>query len=535
MSKQTLFLTCLSLLVTLGGFAQSMNGTVVGIISLGTQDYCFISEDGTSNVYKTSPYTAGELQAQDEVDLRRTRIQNQVEVTADPLSTQLFAMLEIPQSGASIYYPDMSRMPVLVGDILFFEDEAHITEVHDMMTLFLDDETYDKETDVKLDEIEDNEYASFTSFRNHFNQVYNPLHGVFTESEIETMEKADFINDEIHKTFFNKYRFMGVGNEIYYLHDINMTLVIDKDDSETLALLEMVSVAQDGDGYDVLDIDLPVMTLRKSKKIKFKNPFHATYDNGDGKGIGIVNGSLSYQTIPDFGGFPCELYKKQLAVPELWETVTTSDTTYQNEYWHSSMTLTITWGDGTPDQVVTNYQGQYIIHDYPQGIATIWYPTTKMSFINANGTTTDVFDGNNVPAGHQIEFQTSLACTDENAEAWDGKVSGNWKMTTKIWTYHNWLGHQVGSRTWSYKNEGGWSLKRSKIKTVVSGIYRNTDCIQQETKSGDKYNNNSKKVEKTKNKLWSHYSIANGDVTSYHTLNSGSTSISLSMVLNPCQ
>lgn len=392
--------------------------------------------------------------------------------------------------------------------------------------------------DTKLDEIEQNEYPSFTSFRTHFDQKYNLMNGVFSESEIETMENADFINDEIHKTFFNSYRFMGVGDKIYYFHDINMTLVIDMSDTETLALLESVSRTQDNEGYDVLSSNASIFELRKAGKIKIKSPNHKTYPTHDGKGIGIVSGELQYQTIPDFGGFPCDPYKKQLAVPELYESyVDSSDPTnsYYESYWgQAPVQLTITWGDGSSDQVIDNYNGEYIIHHYPVGVQATYYPTTEMKFMNSAGTITSVFDGNNTPVGHHIEFETFIGCTNENKEQWSQSTSGNWKMTTKIWVYDNWLGHQVGSRTWSYKNQNGWGLKRAAIKTEINGTFRDSGCIAQETKTGEKFRNSVKKVQKTKSKYWANYSLANGDITSYHTLNKNGTSIALPMTLIVC-
>lgn len=139
--KRNVLLVLFYVFTSFLGNTQTMNGKVVGVVSMGTQDYCFISEDGTPNVYKTSPYTAGEIAPNEPVEIRRTRVENQVEVKIENQTFALFAIREVMTPGESIYYPDMDRMPKLIGDILFFEDEAHIIEVHDMVTLFIDDES----------------------------------------------------------------------------------------------------------------------------------------------------------------------------------------------------------------------------------------------------------------------------------------------------------------------------------------------------------------------------------------------------------
>lgn len=106
----------------------------------------------------------------------------------------------------------------------------------------------------------------------------------------------------------------------------------------------------------------------------------------------------------------------------------------------------------------------------------------------------------------------------------------------KIWTVDNFWGKHIGSYTHAYKYQSGsWKKKKATIATFVDGTYRYLDCTIAENKAGNKQRNNSKDVQKTKTKFWENYSLADGDVTSYHTLVKGGISIALSMTLNPCQ
>ena len=69
---------------------------------------------------------------------------------------------------------------------------------------------------------------------------------------------------------------------------------------------------------------------------------------------------------------------------------------------------------------------------------------------------------------------------------------------------------------------------------IVYGVFRNDDCIQQSTKSGYKHHNNQKTCQKTKNKIFQHYDVSNGDVHSGHYINKWETHVELTHVLNPC-
>ena len=70
----------------------------------------------------------------------------------------------------------------------------------------------------------------------------------------------------------------------------------------------------------------------------------------------------------------------------------------------------------------------------------------------------------------------------------------------------------------------------------VEGVFRqDDDCEKTKSESGTKENNNDKKIEKTKTKLWSKYSeFSNGDVKTTHRLIKGNVTITDELILNPC-
>jgi hypothetical protein len=519
---------CLSLLVALGGFAQSMNGTVVGIISLGTQDYCFISEDGTSNVFKTSPYTAGELQVQDEVDLRRTRIQNQVEVTADPLSTQLFAMLEVAVPGQSIYYPDVSRLPQLVDGILYFDDEAHLVEVYDMVTLFLEDESYDKGMDTKLDEIEQNEFPLFTSFRTYFNTRYNWVDGSFTELEIEDISNKDYVFDEIYKMFLNESALIGIDDRVYYYHDEdNIVSVLSTDEEGILTLGSIASLSQN-EGYDLFAPFSIIFNARYS--------VHSTKGELGANPKGNVTGptGVTYQSIPGKRYKECLPLEKGL----LMELLVAGNNFYGSV---TNVSLTIDWNDGVSSiQTINNYDGETIWHTFPT--ATFYYPKTTLTFDHA-GYTISINDGNGTlnignitTAGDNIIFDASFTCTQNDNHDVDWIKVGNKIMECKAWVKHNTVTKQVGSYThsWKQKTDGSWKREKALISAQCRGVFRDLYCVAEETRGGFKEHSNDKKIQKTKGKAFKRYTLGTGDIESWHHLQKSGVDILHYITVNPC-
>jgi hypothetical protein len=381
----------------------------------------------------------------------------------------------------------------------------------------------------------ENEFLGFTSYRKHLIDRYN-LDGVLTENQIDEAEQADIVNDDLTKAIFNEYRFIGIGTNVYHYHAESLTLICDKADAEALEILKDVCVMHDDNlPCDIWDTQSTVMDFNRKHRITIEcNYYHNLYQPGRGITTFGVSNEYFYQTIPHERSEPnCDPYTKHLKFEFFYGQTypNTFQANYYTQYPNSLPTLSIDWGDGSPTQVITNYYGQEITHVYPIGISLDYFPQTTMT---AQGIS--VYDGTNAPLGYDIKFSTTNSCTDLDKSQWDEKTSGSWKMKTKIWTVHNFWGTHIGSYTHAYKYQSGeWKKDKATIAAFVNGNYRTPNCVYAENKSGNNSNNNSKEVQKTKNKLFANYSLSDGDVTSYHTLVKGGTSIALTMILNPCQ
>ncbi len=517
------------------------SATVLNVISLGLQNYCILVDDETNIYYKSSPYIKDELTEQQEILISIDNVDaNQVEIISPTFNDRLFAY-KINNTNDESFFPTEDKLPVLVDDILFFSSEEHVREFCDLMSFYIDHSSQDETLDDKINLLE-SKFVNFTSFRNYLFTDYENSGNGITEIEIETLEHKDFMNDEIHKAIFNKYRLLGVGDSVYYYHSRDITIKFQKNDTLVMSIIKDVSQIDFNDPIDLFSGDYLDPIERKHERfVVVSNQIFWPAGDAEDKGITIVNNSLGYQTIPYYRNKDCDAFTKYIRVNEVYEVTFPNTPTDTNSYTaydlsNNNATLTIDWGDGSPVQVINNYNGEEIEHIYPTGISAYYEPTTTLTFLNSLGTYTSVSDGVNVPGGVVILFDTYSTCTNGDKEQWGVLQSGNWKMTTKIWTQHNWLGHKFGAYTHAWKHTGGsWKRRWAKISVSVNGTYRNSTCVITETKSGSKTHNNDRKIQKTKNKLFAHYSMSDGDVFSTHRLVKGGINLYLEMTLNPCQ
>lgn len=508
---------------------QNRDATVIAVISLGTQNYSIINENGTNDFFKTSPCPVGALLKNESVQIQDVPTNQQLVKVIDPeLLIPLFARKIVTANGDDLF-PPLDRMPISENEILFFESEEHIQEFYQLVDLYLYGGNAESENDVKLARLE-HEFVGFTSYSTYLENKFNISSGKFTLEGVNEIETADFINDDIHKTIFNDERLIGVGDEIYYYYNSNMTLVINKGNSEDLQILEAIQQKEENGGYDLYN-DYLFYTNFPDEDTRIISDNYQSKFSGT-KGLVVVNPGLSYQTtsIPFWGEVGCDRYTKHLRIASMEEIEDQGMAGFVSVPYTINGTLVIDWKDGFVE-TISNYIGQQVTHVY-SGPGQIYHPTTAFTFLDGYGDPATIIDGD--PAGIPIEFNTIDACSRDNREAWDQKIVGNWMMRTKIWAYDNWLGHHVGSYTHSWKNEGGWGLKRATIATFIQGAFRDANCDFKEIQAGDRHRNNSKEVQKSKTKLWGYYSLSNGDVTSYHTLNKSGTSMALSMTLNIC-
>lgn len=517
--------------------SQQGNGEVISVISSGVYDFSVIKDLSNSTHYKSSLYEGGSLETGQNVNLTPTNNPDIVQVGAESLSSPLFAN-KIENYGRLEFHPT-SRVPELVNEILFFNNRQEVDEFYAEIEYFMESTDPDVEDWDKLSIVEES-IGAYSSYRIHFDEIHNLENGLFaSEEEINEIIANDFVNDNIYKTLLNKHRMLGIGDSIYYWQKENYSFRIHKNDLESLQLLvDNATQCEQGKNCDIVEKGNSTIYDRiVSEQIYVLSPYFTT--NTD-KGLHIIDLSLYYQTDwAMLSSNNCDPYTKTLRLIHLSESVIYADPNLGSQNFNMDLVaenqsynviLTINWGDGS-EQIVNGYYGQDITHTYPSGNQE-YFPSTVLTIKNYYGDFENlVDDDNNMPSA-----KTDVSCTDADAQQWDSKIVGNWKLAAKVWTIHNWLGHKVGSFTHAYKNQNGWTRKKATIATFIHGKFRNQECVYVETKSGNRHKNNAKTTQKTKNKLFQRRAFlnSNSDVTSYHTLHKGSVGISLNMELIVC-
>lgn len=506
-------------------FAQSRNATVVGVINLGSIDYSLIQENGTSNIFKTSPYPTQSLGEGQDVEIMNTQNEGQVKVLAETLSETVYAQKVENNEG---FLPPSEIKPSLEYDILFFENEQEAKEYYEWLEIYLDQNTGD--VDSLLDILEDS-FSGYVSFRTFFNNKYDFENGEFTDEQLEDISREDFLSDIILKTLLNEYRLVGIGEEITYFHEDNQWVKFAKGDVDALSTIKLVE-----NGADLFD---PNSGVIQNNKFNIQAPL-IVY-SGESKGQYIVNSQKKFTSTPKIENVNCSIYKKRLRVVVSvcnWDQTNSEWDCEQLNYtqYPSNTTLTINWGDGSTVETIDEYDGTFIDHEYPA--TGTYYPTTQLTFgtsVGLNWYVVSLNDGQGT-SGSDITMQVASSCQESEYHKLGYDFSGSWKMESKLWYKVNSFGTHIGGFThaWKKQSNGNWKREKAEIYIYVNGDFRNDDCVIVKTEIGSKLHHNDKKIEKTKSTFITDYDMYNGDVHSTHYLKKGSTYIARILVLNPC-
>ncbi|NOQ70425.1 MAG: hypothetical protein GQ574_00395 [Crocinitomix sp.] len=498
-------------LFSIQGITQTFkDATVLGTIPLGSSEYAIIQEDGTENYYETSPYPTGELTDNQALELKFTNGQtDQAEVIATSLTSVLFAQYIQPTDPPGATIPPTYTLPTVENGILFFTSTQHIAEVYDALTIF----TEDGDIDEQLDIIEAT-YTGFTSYRTWFINEYNWLNGSFTLQELDELYAENFIPDEIKKTLLNQDRFIGIGDSIYYFHDLGYIMRVHKDNQIVLGHFE--DIEREDEPLDsasnlpqhITEIDIiDGPTVHQDRGFIYVTPPE-----------GEETDSCWYRTrIHTSTSEACNPFLKTLQITLIEYFKPAGGDIDSIGYWVGGMTAAVNWDDGTPLDIIDGYGFDYFSHDYdPYGIYKV---QTSISFLDRYGNPQTILDGDAVPGGLDITLVVDFTCTRDDSHSGTSVGDGSYQIIGITWVNFNILGHHIGSATHLYKHVGGGSfeLVKGKIFTKVWGMLHDNVCIPQNYKEGDKTRNNQKKTQKVKSKFWKYYRIHEEDgIRSFH-------------------
>jgi hypothetical protein len=537
------------ILMLLSGYSYTYAQTpaeVASKVEVGTQSVYFVKETGTEEYYKTVVTSENTLVNGQPLEINQTtRPDSMVMVTILGSSSTVLAK-KVKRNKTSLMAILDAHLPINTDGILYFENKKHLAEVYNLLSMIIA-ATRGNDGTMKVIRNFNDKFPNYTSFTEYYEGKYDFVNVGYTSQQVETIEKEDFINDEILKTFVNGFRFIGIGDSIYYSHQEDVGIAIHKSKlSLHRALLESISVAETNGGYDVFDHSkfiyqsLDFTYISKNKQKIRPNP----------KGLYIVytfNGKVVYQSEPFLTQAPesCNQFKKAIRIKLTYEVESSTGTgppafdyVYVNTpadfdlFGVTNTQLTINWNDGTPVEIINDYRGTNIFHTYSS--EGNYNPSTVYKFVR-NGVLVTLYDGIQSQSNTQINFNINGVCGNSDISKYQSFESGVWRMDCKIWVNNNWLGSFVGSYThaWKYAS-GGWRRRIANIYTNVTGKFRNDACVLGETKSGSD-TENQERVQITKSKIFSKYKyFGNSEVYSEHWLSKNGTYISGSLSLTPC-
>lgn len=491
-----MLLMALTLCLNFSTIAQSLiEARVIGTIPLGTTVYSIIHESNSDNTYKTSPHSIGALLTNQVVQIRQTENgSDQVEIIASSLTTTLYADLIIQEYNNQNSLPSFTELSI-ENDILFFEDRAHIAAVYDALTRFTDQSNIDEQLDIFQAE-----YPSYISFRQYIINKYNWINGRLNSQDLLNLYQEDFIADEIKKTFLNENRMVGVGDSIYFFHDLGEIYRFSKENVSLIGLLE--DMDRDDEPFDpaspvfqhILEIDI----LDGNRTLVSQDRGEISVETDSEDSCWYVT-RLTYASDAD-----CDPFTKGFSIHLVEYFQPAGGVRDSSVYWVGGMTLEVDW-----DDVITSthndYNNGFVYHtfsDYGD-----YYPQTSVSFIDRYGNEQTINDGSEIEDGFTIEFNFENACGKNDALEYNHDNEGGFQIVGRVWINDNILGNHIGSSThlYEWQDDGSLELVKGTLFTDITGKFFDRFCDYKDEKYGDKLRKRRRKIQKVKNKVFRYY------------------------------
>lgn len=547
-------ISAFSILTNFLSYSQkSLDATVVASYPLNTENNRYFLYESSKAEYYESAITSVQLNINEGIRIWIPANSDSLYLAINDYN-QKFYVKKIQDPNTQLPLEVSFMLPYLDNEILFFDNKEQLTGLYDLTQNYINKFGDNDSLQSFLNSIEKIYGDEFISYRKHFSSKYPP-EDAYSNDQLNQISRENFISDDILNTYFNHKHLIGLGDSVYYYNNRQEILSVHKNNNGGIEYLKTISLIKDN------NVEFIILSDLSAKDLEIYGVSYISKKGKKGLSKGLIysqnpqNTDWYFQTIPHQINEVenCNPYKKGVNIETWYGFVTTSGSTNFNYYKDGTyltednpnpilrtVTLIINWGDGTPLQTVTNYTDlDDVYHEYPSGIEAQYQVYIETQLVDIyNGETISIFDGQGYSSSVPIVFIVGVACTDKDKQEYNSKESGDWKMQVSGWVSHNFFGSHIGGYTHAYKKQsnGSWKLDKAKIKVHVEGVFRqDDDCEKTKSESGTKENNNDKKVEKTKTKLWSKYSeFSNGDVKTTHRLIKGNVTITDELILNPC-
>lgn len=535
------------LFISFSTFAQNEKpAKVISEVQIGNFSYYMVEEDQSKKIYKTVATEHNRFIYGETVEVNDVVSTDLLIPVKDLKNNQTLMAERIVDNSASINtgIPQdlLLRLPKEIDGIFYFQSQKHFLEVYDLTMNYIES-TNDNSEKKMLKKIE-KAFPNYFSFNKFYNDKYDFKNIGYTSDEVTKIEKEDFINDEIIKTFLNKDKFVVLGDSLYYYYDKDLILSLNfksLNNEVKQSYLSKLRIVESNkinlnislwDNKDVIFFDEQVVYLSNVYgKGKVKSSGYEGTPGASDKYKTHLNVTNVYDCVPHKRGVVINTGFQEWIPPTTDANGNPVAGFYATEEAYdvslSGTVFKVNWGDGSPIEIFNNYNYERRTHVY----ATIGDYTVITTLIF------ETFLGTQLSLSDSYTFHvTDEVCTEANDEEYGSQESGIWKLTAKNWVKHNTFGNHVGAYTHSWKLTGsGWKRKISHIFVEIDGNFRNDNCIISDNKHGDD-DENQERVDKVKTKIFKKYSRVSGenDINSKHKLIKGSTTIEYDLTLIVC-
>jgi hypothetical protein len=530
--------------------AQDIDANVLGSVEIGFQRYYMLQEIATGKYFKSELTDLDRLKYGDLVKIDRLFDSNGYQVVKDNLYNILFKAKELPfNDSLNIIQPNSDlilRLPEVRENMLYFSSFKQYYDVVELIEKYVDGTKKQIGSDFGLNQIEAY-FNNFISFRKYYNTIFDSEINIYSSAEVDLIEKKDIVNNEIVKLLLNQNRLVWIEDKVYYYYDTDVIVSFYAKDffSSKQSNNKLSQIKNINKLWEDLYSETPIISgvLLCGKDVYLHSNSHFISNT---KALYQLNTtSPQYETLLSYKPVSCEPFKKniflntyrykwlpaqfdangnQIAPAQLSDVPDIDPLNNQNAI------IVVNWGDGTPNQTFNNYNNEFIQHTF----------ITTGQYLVSTSLTYYTDEGQLITLDDQITVTVnSIVCTDIDNEEYGsiqtGDSNGDWKLAANVWAHDNLLCHEVGAYTHGWKKvNGSWKRKKSKIYVEVNGVFRDGNCVIQESKYEDD-EENQERVDAEKFKLFKRYwSHSNSDVKSKHKLTKGSVSLELVLEIIFC-
>ncbi len=350
--------------------------------------------------------------------------------------------------------------------------------------------------------------------------------------ELEEYNNTNWFKDEMKMLMLNEHYELGVGDDVYVWYSPNQVYQFPKSNQELRTQFQ-TTIKNNGIPPTSLLYKGPILNS-PTKKILITKGNPITEPNESDPPVANIR-TTQYLLSIDSDNVDCQIFDKEV---------------------RGLLEVRIYDDNGTPDdtsddeETIEPYDGDFTV-DYGDGNVEFFDNTSSFSTVHTYSNTgtfsilisVDFIDLDGVESfidADEMDVLVEGACSDEMTEESFWEDNGGRAMSGFLRFDNDIAGKKFVAKTIGWRwdaNKAKWKKEKGALLVIGEGIFRNDDCIQQETKkkSDSCGNCKDKRIAKHAGFLQAKRDIMQDDVQSSHmaTFSNGSQFV-VQLSLDPC-